>query len=124
MQFTGSWTFVNDSTLIPEGDHSCHLTQAAGDQAQYSFKGSSIELAGLTNASAGLFNISLTSDSDSVTLRQQQLSGISSFLTYTTLFYASGLDPTATHTLTIRNIENRTLAVDSMNITVVSGGQA
>ena len=145
LQFTGSWTFVNDSTVVPEGNHSCHITQAAGDQAQYSFKGafyqsfsiisastvtndlrlpragSSIELAGLTNASAGLFNISLTSDS--VAIQQQQLSGLSSFLTYTTLFYASGLNPNTTHTLTVINAENKTLALESMNITVVDGGE-
>ncbi|KAL5507260.1 hypothetical protein ACEPAH_6716 [Sanghuangporus vaninii] len=124
MQFRGSWSFVNNSALIPEGDHSCHITQAAGDQAQYSFKGSSIELGGLTNASAGLFNISLTSDANTSTaIRQQQLSGFSSFLTYTTLFTASGLNADAMHTLTITNAENKTLALNSMNITVVSGGQ-
>ncbi|KAL5528404.1 hypothetical protein ACEPAF_7540 [Sanghuangporus sanghuang] len=124
MQFRGSWSFVNNSALIPDGDHSCHITQAAGDQAQYSFKGSSIELGGLTNASAGLFNISLTSDANTSTaIRQQQLSGFSSFLTYTTLFTASGLNADAMHTLTITNAENKTLALNSMNITVMSGGQ-
>lgn len=96
MQFTGSWSFVNDSTLIPEGDHSYHITQTAGDKAQYTFTGlyqflkshlpaltlsdladlhvgSSIELSGLTNASAGLFNVSLKSDTDPATIQLQQI---------------------------------------------------
>ena len=86
--------------------------------------GSSIELAGLKNASAGFFNISLTSDANTSTaIREQQLSGFSPFLTHTTLFTASGLDGDAMHTITITNAENKTLALNGMNITVVGGGQ-
>lgn len=84
--------------------------------------GSSVELHGLTNATSGLFNVTLTSDSDQSIIEQQQITGLSSFLTYTTLFYATGLDQTSNHTLTITNIENKTLAVDGMNVTVISGG--
>ncbi|KAI5123979.1 hypothetical protein M0805_006391 [Coniferiporia weirii] len=124
IQFTGSWTFVNDSTVVPEGDHTCHLSQTSGDQAQYSFQGSSVELGGLTNATSGLFNISLSSDSVSSGVQQQQISSQSLFLTHTTLFYASGLDRNATHTITITNLENKTLGLDNMSITVVSGGES
>ncbi|THH07755.1 hypothetical protein EW145_g3171 [Phellinidium pouzarii] len=123
MQFTGSWTFVNDSALVPEGDHTCHITQTSGDQARYSFQGSSVQLGGLTNATSGLFNIALTSDSDPSIVKQQQISSFSSFLAYTTLFYASGLERNATHILTVTNLENKTLGLDSLSIMVVSGGE-
>lgn len=81
-----------------------------------------MELSGLTNASAGLFNVTLASDSEPEILDQQTLSGFSSFLTYTTLFYASGLNDSTNYTLTVTNLENKTLALDGMNVTVVSGG--
>ena len=81
-----------------------------------------MELNGLTNASAGLFNVTLSSDSDPEILEQQTLSGFSSFLTYTTLFYATSLNASANYTLTVTNLENKTLALDGMNVTVVSGG--
>lgn len=85
--------------------------------------GSSVELAGLTNASSGLFSISLSSESDSSSIQQQQLSGQSSFLAPATLFYASGLDRNATHTLTVTNLEKKPLALRDLNITVVKGDE-
>ena len=39
MQFTGSWTFVDDPALVPSADHSYHTTNRSGDQAQYTFQG-------------------------------------------------------------------------------------
>ncbi|KAH8119365.1 hypothetical protein DFH11DRAFT_1502100 [Phellopilus nigrolimitatus] len=123
MHFTGSWTFMNDSALISEDGHCCHVTQTSGDQASYAFRGSSVQLAGLTNATSGNFNVTLSSEFDPSVIIQQQISGSSAFTTYTTLFYASGLDSDAAHMLTITNLENKTLAIDTMNVTVVSGGQ-
>ena len=73
------------------------------------------------NASSGLFSITLSSVSDSSSIEQQQLSGQSQFLAHTTLFYASGLDRNATHTITVTNLENKTLALHDMSITVVRG---
>ena len=152
MQFTGSWTFVNVSTAVP-GGKSYHMTQMSGDQAQYTFKGevsfyklqrigfvrclagqkgnkmttfvagSSVELMGLTNASSGLFNVSLSSSNGSSITNTYQLSGLSSLLSPTTLFYACGLNDTATHMLTITNVENKTLVIDGLNVSVVTGGK-
>ena len=145
MQFNGSWSFVTDPTLIPDGDNGYHITSTSGDFAEYSFQGalpstriertckvyqyfsflgSSVAVAGVVNSTAGLFNVSLVSNASSAVIEQQQLSGFSPFLVYTTLFTASGLDPTAAHTLTITNIENRTLALNGLNVTVVAGGTA
>lgn len=81
--------------------------------------GSSVELSGLTNASSGLFSITLNSDSSSSNNQQQQLSGQSSFLAPATLFYASGLARDATHTLTVTNLENKSLSLSDLSITVV-----
>ena len=81
--------------------------------------GSSVELSGLTNASSGLCAITLNSDSSSSNNQQQQLSGQSSFLAPATLFYASGLARDATHTLTVTNLENKTLTLSDLSITVV-----
>lgn len=81
-----------------------------------------MEVSGLTNSSSGLFNVTLTSESDSSVVEHQQLSGASSFQAYTTLFYASDLDNSANYTLTITNVENKTLVLDGMDITVISGG--
>jgi len=123
-QFIGSWSPpVTDPEIIPDGD-SFRITQTSGDFAEYTFQGSSVAVTGLINSTAGLFNVSLTSNASLPVVEQQQLSGFSLFLVYTTLFSASGLDPTATHTLTITNTENRTLALNGLNVTVVSGGTA
>jgi len=124
MQFIGSWSFETDPLLIPDGDNGFHITQTSGDFAEYAFQGSSVFVTGLVNSTAGDFNVSLTSNASSPVVEEQQLTGISPFLVYTILFSASGLDPTATHTLTITNIENRTLALNGLNVTVVSGGTA
>lgn len=78
---------------------------------------------GLTNASSGLYNISLSSSNGSSIIDNLQLSSFSSFLSFTTLFYAYGLNDSMTHTLTITNAEDKTLAVDGLNITVVNGGK-
>ena len=78
---------------------------------------------GLTNASSGLYNVSLSSSNGSLLFNDLQLSGFSSFLTYTTLFYAYGLNDSMTYTLTITNAEDSMLAVDGLNITVLSGGK-
>ncbi|KLO18400.1 hypothetical protein SCHPADRAFT_819830 [Schizopora paradoxa] len=124
MQFNGSWSFVTDPTLVPDGDNGFHITSTSGDFAEYPFQGSSVAVTGIVNSTAGLFNVSVTSNASSAVIEQQQLSGFSPFLVYTTLFTASGLDSTVAHTLTITNIENRTLALNGLNVTVVSGGTA
>ena len=85
--------------------------------------GSSVELTGLTNTSSGLFNVSLSSANGSSITNTYQLSGLSSLLSPTTLFYACGLNDTATHMLTITNVENKTLVIDGLNVSVVSGGK-
>lgn len=67
--------------------------------------------------------MTLSSESDPPIELNQQLSGESLFLSYTTLFYASGLDRDRTYTLTVTNLENKTLAIQGMNITVLDGGE-
>lgn len=39
IQFTGSWSFVDDPALLPPSVPSCHITNRSGDQAQYTFQG-------------------------------------------------------------------------------------
>ena len=67
--------------------------------------------------------MTLKSDSDPAIELNQQLSGESLFLAYTTLFYATSLDRDRTYTLTVTNLENKTLAIQGMNITVLDGGE-
>ena len=78
---------------------------------------------GIANASSGLYNVTLRTSNGSTIFDNLQLSAFSSFLSFTTLFYAYGLNESMTHTLTISNAENKTLAVDGLNITVVNGGK-
>lgn len=74
------------------------------------------------NATAGPYNVSLTSQNGSL-IQFQQLSGLSSFLTNSTLFYASGLDYSNPYVLTVTNVGNTSLALNGVQITKVAGGQ-
>ena len=39
LDLIGSWTFVTDPDIVPTGNHTFHVTQTAGDRAEFSFQG-------------------------------------------------------------------------------------
>ncbi|TDL24223.1 hypothetical protein BD410DRAFT_838270 [Rickenella mellea] len=155
IQFTGSWTFVNSSSpgayILPpppssssssssssspstgiQINNTYHITQTRGDIAEFTFCGTSIQLDGLLNSTAGLYNVTLSPTNTSITTTNtttafssnknnititQQLNASFPFLTPATLFYASGLDPNTSYHLLVTNLEDKTLAIDGLRIT-------
>ena len=87
------------------------------------FVGVSVKVDGLVNATGGAYEVLLSSDANLVAERFE-LSSFSSFFTNTTLFYATGLDPTRKHNVTFTNTGNDTLALRNLQVSVVSGGVA
>ncbi|KDR67573.1 hypothetical protein GALMADRAFT_130366 [Galerina marginata CBS 339.88] len=92
--FLGHWSFQT----VPSGS-SFHKSSTAGDRAIMSFTGTAFLIQGITSPDAGNYTVTL----DNVT--SSLLSGRSSFTAYDSLlFYASGLDPEATHSVEVRNL--------------------
>ena len=83
--------------------------------------GASVKVDGLLNVTGGQYEVLLSSDSNN-SAERFELSSFSPFLTNTTLFYATGLDPERKYNLTITNTGNNTLAFSDTQVSVVSGG--
>jgi hypothetical protein len=131
LPFTGQWSFQNDSSLSLL-DSTYHTTTNAGDSVNYNFSGAfisvpvsspltehphccaspgtAITIFGFRDATAGRFSVKL--DNDTVVLN-----GASSTKEATTLFFRTGLNNSVEHTLTITNVDERLLAIGSINIT-------
>ncbi|KAF7328151.1 hypothetical protein MVEN_02572600 [Mycena venus] len=93
--FVGRWSFVNDS-------ESSHQSTTKGDSASIQFMGTAIQFRGTTSPQAGSYSVFLDNVSTSFSARSSFLESDS------LLFFASGLDAEATHTLQIVNNANQT----------------
>lgn len=97
--YQGRWSFTNDNGAP------IHESTTAGDQATTRFKGTAFVLQGTTSPESG--NYSVTVDNTTVSY-----SARSSFLALDTLLhYSTGLDPTITHTVVVKNEGGGTLAL-------------
>ncbi|KZT29142.1 hypothetical protein NEOLEDRAFT_1167157 [Neolentinus lepideus HHB14362 ss-1] len=114
ISFAGSWQYqlwpVIPGQLLP-----FYVSNTAGDTATLNFSGSAITVSGFRNEGSGHYNVTL----DGVTTSYD---GQSSFTEPALLFYATGLNSSMSHSLTFTNADNRTTAIDSVNITTISGG--
>ncbi|KAH6906365.1 hypothetical protein BKA70DRAFT_406931 [Coprinopsis sp. MPI-PUGE-AT-0042] len=89
--FNGRWSFVS------EGSTNRHLSQSPGDRATIRFRGTAFLLRGTTSPSSGWYSVTLNNQTTTFSAR-------SSFLAHDSLlYYATALEPNATHTITIAN---------------------
>ncbi|KAG6919331.1 hypothetical protein DXG01_006877 [Tephrocybe rancida] len=103
ISFQGQWEFQNDSSNTP-----LHISLTKGDVAQTTFsdwEGASLLINGTTSPKAGVYSVVL----DNVT---STLNGHASFTNpNTTLFYATGLDPTVLHDVQVINEDGSDLTL-------------
>lgn len=133
MPFVGAWSFVQDTSFgLQGGSQDFHTSNSSGDYVSHIFNGKEISLRLMAHALTTLFLGSAitisgyrdyASGSYSVTLdgNVSTYDAQSSFEAPATLFFATGLSAGVTHNLTIINLEDRLLAVGSLNVTTLQG---
>ncbi|KAH9484874.1 hypothetical protein JR316_0001776 [Psilocybe cubensis] len=90
--FLGRWSFEQ----IPTGS-SFHTSSTVGDRAMATFNGTALLIRGTTSPGAANYSVTLDNVTNSFSAR-------SSFTDYESLlFFASGLDPNAMHSVEVRN---------------------
>lgn len=108
---------VRTSTSLSESSVLDIETLASLISSPHPYSGSAVSVSGFRDISSGNYTIQL--DDETFTF-----DGESSWKEATQLFFQTGLDPTTSHQLTITNVDNRLLAVGSINVTSVSGASA
>ncbi|GBE80613.1 hypothetical protein SCP_0303280 [Sparassis crispa] len=114
--YLGQWSYAPG--LLPDSpDIAFHTSTNVGDSARVIFSGTAVTLSGLTTPSSGSYNITL----DNIT---STFSARASFTASspTLLFFASDLDPTATHVLDIANAGPITETDSGTLLVVLAGG--
>ncbi|KAF9051373.1 hypothetical protein BJ165DRAFT_1448349 [Panaeolus papilionaceus] len=102
IQFLGSW--LRETSPV---NNSFHVSRTIGDRVITTFRGTSLFIQGKTSPGAADYQVTL--DNSTVTT---SLSGRSSFTIFnTTLYFATGLDPSLMHSVEVRNADGGELAL-------------
>ncbi|PPR01256.1 hypothetical protein CVT24_006020 [Panaeolus cyanescens] len=101
MSFLGNWL-----RQTPFPGNTFHISNEIGARVITTFKGSSLLIQGKTSPTAADYQVTLDNSTST------SLSGRSSFTSFnTTLYFATGLDPSVTHSIEIRNADGGELAL-------------